>query len=187
MMEILFKPHKSKEDQFTEIYNQCFDYVYSFIYTRTAGNEKITEEIVQETFTAAWVSQDRFSHKSSYSTWICGIAKNKLYEYYRKKTTSEKHELVDNEIIEELSSSFNLEKIVLRNEESRSVIIALNNINTLYSYSLILKYIDDYTIKQIAQILARTPKAVDGILQRAKNSFIREYLVVSGKENEHGR
>lgn len=187
MMEILFRSQKSKEEPFTEIYNQWFDYVYSFVFARTAKNVKITEEIVQETFTAAWMSQDRFSHKSSYSTWICGIAKNKLYEYYRKKTSSQKHEVMDNEIMEELSSSFDLEKIVLSGEESQSVITALNNINPLYRYSLILKYMDDYSIKQIAQILSRTPKAVDGILQRAKGSFIREYLVISRKENEHGR
>ena len=187
MMEIFLNKHKSKEERFTEMYNHCFNYVYSFIYARTAGNEKLTEEIVQEAFTAAWVSQDRFSNKSSCSTWICGIAKNKLYEYYRKKTSSEKHQFIDNAILEESSSSIDLEDIVLSSEVSIQVIAALNNINEIYRYSLILKYMDDYSVKQIAKILNRTPKAVDGILQRAKGSFIREYMMITGKENEYGR
>jgi RNA polymerase sigma-70 factor (ECF subfamily) len=181
-----YKVDKDKEEEFTERYNRCFDYVYSFIYARTAGDERVTEEIVQDTFASAWISQGSFSERSSYSTWVCGIAKNKLHEYYRKRTATEKHEVMDNEMMEELSSGLDLEGIVLDAEESKSINDALNNINHLYRYCLILKYLDDYSVKEIAHILGRTPKAVDGILQRAKVCFIREYLRLAGKGNVNG-
>ena len=175
MLEKFFK-NKSKEETFTELYNQNFEYVYSFVSIRTVCDAQITEEIVQETFTAAWLAQDQFRNGSTYRTWLCAIAKNKLYEHYRKKITADKHLIFDTDNIIEQSSDFELEQLVISSETRVQVQEALNIINPVYRYSLILKYIDGYSIKQIAKHLGRTTKAIDGVLQKAKTSFIKEYL-----------
>lgn len=176
--------NKSKEETFSELYNQNFDYVYSFVFTRTVCDAQITEEIVQETFTAAWLAQDRFRYGSTYRTWLCAIAKNKLYEHYRKKLTADKHPIFDVDNFMEQSSDFELEKVVLSSETRLQVQEALSRINPVYRYSLIMKYIDGYSIKQIAKHLGRTTKAVDGVLQKAKNNFIKEYMKME-RGNSH--
>ncbi len=175
MLERFFS-NKSKDEYFTKLYNQNFDYVYSFIFTRTVYDAQITEEIVQETFTAAWLAQDRFRYGSTYRTWLCAIAKNKLCEHYRKQISSEKNTILGEEIYMEKASDFDLESVILSSETKMLVQEALGRINPVYRYSLIMKYIDGYSIRQIAKQLGRTPKAVDGVLQKAKSSFIREYL-----------
>ncbi|MNP81944.1 RNA polymerase sigma factor SigX [compost metagenome] len=75
----------------------------------------------------------------------------------------------------QLSIEFSPEAVVESHETRTQVLEALNQINSLYRYTLILKYIDGYSCKEIAGILGRTNKAVDGILQKAKGSFIKEY------------
>lgn len=161
--------------QFIQIYNESFEYVYSFVYSRTAGDRQVTEEIVQETFSAAWLTLDRFREDSSYRTWLCSIAKNKLYAYYRKKTVLAKSDPYEENMDLQLSIEFSPEAVVESHETRTQVLEALNQINSLYRYTLILKYIDGYSCKEIAGILGRTNKAVDGILQKAKGSFIKEY------------
>jgi RNA polymerase sigma factor, sigma-70 family len=175
-----FNSAMNKREQFTASYEQSFEYVYSFVFARTAGDEQLTEDIVQDTFAAAWQSYDRFDRRSSYKTWICAIAKNKLYESYRKKISSEKIQIAENEEYVDYPDSFDLEGIVLENETRLLVLGALNKLNSVYRYTLIMKYIDGSSVKEMAKILGRTPKAIDGVLQRAKDNFIKEYMQLGG-------
>jgi len=176
-----------KEQLFTGLYNQNFSYVYSYVFARTAGNGQLTEDIVQETFVAAWLSLDRFDNKSSFRTWLCSISKNKLREYYRSAIHREKIELPYNDDLAEHPSSFNLEKIVFDNETRLIVLEALNGMTPLYRYALIMKYMDGLKVKEIAKALHKSAKAVDGVLQRAKAAFEKEYLKVEGCDWNHGR
>lgn len=185
MLKWLIKKDKNNIEKFQEIYDSNFKYVYSFVFARTSGDEKVTEEIIQETFLVAWRNLDDFLHKSSYSTWLCGIAKNKIYEHYRKQSTNANKELFDIDEIGQLPSDFDIELVVVKEETRHAVMNILKKINPLYSNCLTLKYIDDYSIKEIAKILHKTPKAVDGIMQRAKKSFAVEYLKAVEKEKSY--
>jgi len=80
---------ENREALFTDLYNQSFDYVYAYILARTADNFQLAEDIVQETFAAAWLSLERFRGQSSCRTWLCSIAGNKLKENYRRTTRKE--------------------------------------------------------------------------------------------------
>ena len=133
---------------FTDLYNQNFEYVYSYVFARTTGNSQLTEEIVQETFSSAWLSLCRFNKKSSYRTWLCSIAKNKLRESYRKAIYKEKLEIPDNSSIDEQSDDISLEEIVLSNETRLKVLKVLEEMSSLYRYLLIMKYMDGMHVKE---------------------------------------
>ena len=176
-----------KREYFADLYHQDFDYVYSYIFARTAGNRQLTEEIVQETFAAAWSSLNGFNQKSSCRTWLCSIAKNKLREHYRRAIYREKFELPSGDSLAEYAGGFDLEQVVLDHETRRRVFEALNAINPLYSCVLIMKYMDGLCVKEIAKALGRSAKAVDGMLQRAKAAFEKAYLTIEGCGEKHER
>ncbi len=178
---------ENRSEFFTGLYNQNFEYVYSYVFARTAGNVPLTEEIVQEAFAAAWISLDSFNQKSSWRTWLCSIAKNKLRESYRKAIYKEKLEIADSDNIDDKASGFDLEEIVIGNETRISVLKALDEINPMYRYTLIMKYMDDLRVKEIAGVLGRSAKAVDGILQRAKNVFEKAYLMLESSDRNDER
>ncbi len=54
---------------------------YAVIRTRDAS---IAEELVQETLLAALQSYDKFAGQSSERTWLIGILKHKIIDYFRK-------------------------------------------------------------------------------------------------------
>jgi RNA polymerase sigma-70 factor (ECF subfamily) len=186
MIKIIFNLKKHNSDNFKEIYELNFNYVYSFIFSRVAANKETAEDMVQETFVSAMKAWDSYKGNSSYKTWLCGIAKNIIFNFYR--SNKEKDSFYYEEVIEKVKDFQNVEFIII-NSESRNIIFkTLNNLKPVYRYVLILKYMDDYSVKEVSECLCKTPKSIDGILQRAKNSFKEEYMKISGDElNEKRR
>lgn len=178
---------KNRDNEFLKLYNENFDYLYSFVFTRTACDAQLTEELVQETFASAWQAQGSFLNKSSCRTWLCGIAKNKLCEHYRKSLGKNSGYVYDFECLEDQASAYDLETAAFENITKTQVAEALRRLNPIYRYALVMKYIDGYSVKEIAKYLGRTAKAVDGVLQKAKGSFIRVYSEMEGRENPDER
>ena len=69
---------------FEHIYKQYFRDVYLFILA-LSRNEKIAEEITQETFFKALKSIDNFKGNCKLNVWLCQIAKNTYFTYLDKQ------------------------------------------------------------------------------------------------------
>ena len=63
---------------------QYGDYLYGFALARVQ-DPSTAEDIVQETFLAALHSLKNFEGRSSERTWLTGILKHKIIDFYRKK------------------------------------------------------------------------------------------------------
>jgi len=48
------------------------------------GRQEVAEDLVQETFLAAWGARGSFDGRSSLSTWLGGILRRKIADYYRR-------------------------------------------------------------------------------------------------------
>lgn len=59
------------------------DYLFRFALTRLRESS-LAEDLVQETFLAALKGASRFAGKSAEKSWLVGILKNKICDYYRK-------------------------------------------------------------------------------------------------------
>src|SRR5262249_761718 len=63
--------------------DQHGNYLYRYALIRLR-NPQIAEEIVQETYVAAFQARDRFGGQSSERTWLIGILKHKVLDHFRK-------------------------------------------------------------------------------------------------------
>ncbi len=59
------------------------DYLYNYAYSRVNDKEG-AEDLVQDTFVAAWRSKDSFQGRSTEKTWLISILKRKIIDHYRK-------------------------------------------------------------------------------------------------------
>lgn len=176
MVNLFAELFKNKREIFKEIYEENFDAVYSFVYARMGGRTEAAMDIVQDTFISAMKSVGNFRGKSSCRTWLCGIARHKIYDYYRKEIAGSAVDYMDG--IQTEDDRYNLEEIVINKDIKNTVLEVLDKLNPNYRYVLILKYIEGLSMKEIGDILERTPKAIDGILQRAKVQFKNEYFKI---------
>jgi RNA polymerase sigma-70 factor (ECF subfamily) len=64
--------------------DQYGDALFHFALARINDRE-VAEDLVQETFLAAVISQEKFKGRSSEKTWLFGILKHKVIDHYRKR------------------------------------------------------------------------------------------------------
>ncbi|MDT8363410.1 MAG: sigma-70 family RNA polymerase sigma factor [Nitrosomonas sp.] len=60
------------------------DYLFGYALLRVKDRH-IAEDLIQETLLAAISAQNTFSHQSSVRTWLIGILKHKLMDYFRRQ------------------------------------------------------------------------------------------------------
>jgi len=70
------------------------DLLYNWAFNKTKAKE-IAEDLVQETFIAAFKKYHQFEHKSAAKTWLIAILNNKIIDYHRA-SSSKKHISIEN-------------------------------------------------------------------------------------------
>ena len=165
----------NRKDTAREIYQKYQLRLRNFI-ARKVANEQDIEEILQESLIATVDCLPLYSGKSSLFTWICGIARHEIADYYRKKKI--KTFLFSHlPWLEELASqALGPEQIFMRRELEDKVKKTLNRLSEGYAEVLRLKYYQGLSVEQIAIKLNETTKMVESRLFRARQAFIKVYL-----------
>lgn len=172
-----------RDDQaFTELYDRTFDKVYGFLLVRLSGDTHTAADLTQDTFLAVYRSMRSFSGRSAESTWVIGIAKNKLYDHYRSffRRGNRLEPLEDAEPIDD-----GMENAILSAENVEFVREVLNSLPEQYRMLLTLKYMENATLRELASLTGKTVKSVDGLIRRAKAAFIRAYREGESGGHEH--
>lgn len=173
-----------KEEKFISLYKAFADEIYRYIFLRTGLDAPLAEDITQEIFIDVFKNMDGFKGLCSNRTWIFRIAKNRLFDFYRKQYR-QKIEFtgIDDPLAAGLSDPGQDAEMLMESAlESRMVCDCLNRIPKHYRITLILKYVDGKSVKQIAQLTDKSAKAVESLLQRAKRAFMEEYRLSLKKE-----
>ena len=140
------------------------DALYGFLYARVGGHAPVAEDLVQETFLEAVRSASTFRGESSLKTWLCAIARRRLsrhYEAERKAAVARAGLALVPEQTADDRPHADLER---RDEITR----ALGTLPVLHRQVLVMKYLDDRSVEEIAGELGRTRVQVQSLLQRAR-------------------
>jgi len=134
------------------------------------------EEILQETLISANNCLRLYSGKSSFFTWLCGIAKHEINDFYRKKRIKtilfSRLPWLENLAAEALGP----EQILLRREAIKKVKTSLRSLSEGYQQVLRLKYYQGLSVKEIARQLNETVKAIESRLTRARKAFAEAFI-----------
>lgn len=165
-------PHNLKKQSFT-IFYQKFALPLKKFLIKKMGNNEAAEEIFSQTVLAAWRGFNTFEYKSTFFTWICRIGLNKIADYYRFQI-NERSKIV----APLLSTIANIEDNSLKPEEKlaleelrASIRECLNLLPAEKKQLLYLRYWKELTLKEIAEVLNTTERAVEGKIYRAKLEF----------------
>ncbi len=135
------------------------------------GDPDEAEEIYQETLVSAWQSFPSFSGRSSLNSWLCGIAKHEISDFYHKKRI--KTFLFSRlPFLETLvSQALGPEEEAIEQEVKAQVVETLQKLTEGYRVVLRLKYIEGCSVAEIAWRLGLSLKAVESRLTRARFAF----------------
>jgi RNA polymerase sigma-70 factor (ECF subfamily) len=150
----------------------------SVLIDKILHRDKDAEEIFQDTLLAFLEALRDFQGECAITTFLYSIGRHKIIDYYRKKKI---RHLVFSQapFLEELVSP------ILNPEEELDAVMLKEKLKQVFShilprYALVLKlkYIDDFSVWDIANRHAWSLKKTESLLSRARKAFIKEYSVL---------
>lgn len=146
--------------------------VYNFI-NSLVKESYLAEDLVQETFTKAYLKASTFKEGSSVKSWLYSIAYNLTMDFFRKRKA--RYELQDRYIN---SHDWNKNLWDIRNWEiNRGLIESINNLKNSYRKVIILRKLYGYSVKETGEILNWSENKVKVTLSRAIGSLRTQVVV----------
>ena len=143
--------------------------VYGFIFARVGADQGAAEDLLQETLLEAVRSHASFRGDSQASTWLCSIARRRVARHFEAER---KAELTYSRLraVRDEPSYDEADEMDRRDEVAR----ALGRLSPLHRQVLVLKYLDDLAVPEIAKATGRTRTQVQSLLQRAREGLRAE-------------
>ena len=160
---------------FENLYIQFLSPLTRFVFKKIGSDPYNADIIVSETFEAAWKGYKTFKHKSSFFTWICRIALNKIADYYRDQINRRSHLIVPTlkQLSQIESKDIKVEEKLALDEMRSKVNEVLNLLPPEKRKLLQYKYYRDLSYKEISLKMQISLRAVEGKIYRAKKAFQR--------------
>jgi len=147
---------------------------------RKVGDFHDVEDIVQDVLISALDSLPRFKGNSGLFTWVGAIARHETVDFYRRRKIKQivfsRLPFLERLVSEALGPELAYQEL----ETKRKILGTLKSLSEGYREILRLKYIEDLSMRQIAEKLDITIKAVESRLSRARLAFQKNYAVKSG-------
>lgn len=167
------------------VYERHVDSLYEFCFYRVGRDHAQCEDVVQDTFLVAFDKLVDFDGRSSFHTWLCGIAKNKIRAARRKLRPMRMEDVLartDAEIDAILADVENqpLPDDVLEAAEVRELVGAtLSSLPPAYRDALVDKYVDGKSVPEMAREAGKGIKAVESTVHRARGAFSRVFQLLA--------
>ncbi|MBQ9950510.1 MAG: RNA polymerase sigma factor [Clostridia bacterium] len=148
------------EEQIRDMQDSLYNVAYSLLRNHADAEDAVCEAIVQ-----GWNSLPRLKDRTYFKPWQMKILKYNVYTLMRKN----RHEIVyDDTLVEGMSDvDDSMEKI----EERELIRQALYSLPPDYRLTLILFYMEDYSIKEIAKTMNCTQGTVKSRLSRGRDKL----------------
>jgi RNA polymerase sigma-70 factor (ECF subfamily) len=137
---------------------------------RLLGNEADAHDAAQEVFVRLFLHRAKFEGRSKYSTWLHGIAVRTCLTIRRGRGRRQKHENVSTEATELSSGTtppvegLNLDLLKMLetlDEEDRAIVI--------------LKYVEEYSYEELAEIFNLSVSACKMRISRAREKIQKQF------------
>ena len=162
-------------DVFVEFYQRTFRVVYRYVFRAVLGDRALAEDLTQETF-AAVVSAVRDGRAEVDSMpWMIGVARHKVIDHYRK-AENEQRRLASVWGSGSTGPADQLDNF--EDEEPGRILEILRGVSPIHRLVLVLRYVDDLTVTEIARSVDRSVHATESLLVRARHDLVRNYRVV---------
>ena len=149
--------------QFLDAYDKYADDLFRHVIFRVSDKEA-AKELLQETFMKTWEYMKKGNKVDEIRPFLYRVLHNQLIDYLRKR----KPQVSLDELSEE---GFDIAHGGRKEEESRidakKLLVLLDELEESYRNVLVMRYVDDMTIQEIAELTGDQPNSISVRLHRA--------------------
>tara|TARA_B100000609_G_C17222817_1_gene441787 strand:+ start:4316 stop:4924 length:609 start_codon:yes stop_codon:yes gene_type:complete len=150
-----------------------------FRYARTMlSHEADALDVVNETFQGVWISRTAFRKECSVDTWVFQICRKKIQ--HKRRTFSRITSFLSAYSLEEIFYTENPEDSLLLQSELEWMRRAVRSLPLKYREVLILRYVEEYSIKQTAGILGIKEHIVKNRAATGRKMLKQKYQSIEG-------
>lgn len=152
--------------------------VFRFLCSIT-GNSETAQDLKQNTLEKAWRKLDQLREPERAKGWIFSIAYNEAMQFYRKNAQCHVYEIEEEYIV---NSADNLNEvkdeiaeIVINRFERETMGQALCLLEVKYQRLIRMRYVEDFSLKEIAEVLDLNYSTVRVYIGRALDKLKEIY------------
>jgi len=179
------------ESAFDEFFADYFPRLFRFAVMRLHDHDA-AEDVVQSALIIAVRRLDTWRGEAALFTWLCTICRREISAHVSRPGQRRSVPMADDDpevrsALESLGAALDgPDAAVERDDTGRLVQMALDYLPPRYSRVLEWKYLEDLTIKNIADRLETTPKAAESLLARAREAFRESFTALCRQVGETG-
>ena len=164
--KLVKKAKDGEVEAFGLLYDHYLPKIYRFVLLKVSHREE-AEDLTHQAFLKAWENIDQYNFKGySFGSWLYRIAKNITVDYYRSLRTE-----VSTEEISELSvESFPFGSLDQK-IEWEGLVQGIRQLKDVEQDVLIMRFVEDLSPKEIAEVIGKSEGAVKVIQHRAVNNL----------------
>jgi len=150
------------------LYDQALPAVYGY-FVRRCGDRGTAEDLTSETFLAAMDSARRDDPPDITVAWLIGVARHKFADHFRRRHGRAAIPVADVPEPDSPADTWDaeLDRIVAET--------TLRRLSEPHRAVLTLRYMDDCSVNECAELIGRTVHATEALLVRARRSFRHHY------------
>jgi RNA polymerase sigma-70 factor, ECF subfamily len=159
-------------EAFADIVQRYGPGLYRFV-SRLLDEPADVEDTLQETFIDAWKGLAGFRGDASLQTWLFAIARRRVYTHYRRSPAAGAGKPVSIDDVADRLPARNADPAGLHHQRDLLAALdaALHQLPPRQRSCWILREIEDFTYADIAIVMAISPDAVRGLLERARTTL----------------
>ncbi|QKS72716.1 RNA polymerase sigma factor [Paenalkalicoccus suaedae] len=167
------------EDALKSLHERYFDVIYNYVYLQTR-NHHDTEEVVQDCFCKMAFNLHSFDNKSTFKTWFFTICRHTLLDFHRKK--KKKSAAPTTGLYTNIASnSRSAEDEAFRHKSP--VIDAIYVLKKDYQDVLLLRFVQDLSLAETAEVIGKSVFAVKSLQKRAVKKLL---TIVNERVEDYG-
>lgn len=156
----------SNPENFGRVYDEYVKGIYRFIYLKV-GSAPDAQDLTSQTFLKAWqYLSDDSREVRNIRAFLYRVARNTVVDHFRTQG-SEGQWLENFEAAEAQASTVSVEEDIGKSISREAVMAAMNKLNPGYREAVLMRYVEDLDMEEIAQIMNKSNGAVRVLIHRA--------------------
>lgn len=180
---------------FDQFFDENFARLYRFAMARLSDDPEGAKEVVQMVMIRALRKMHTYRAESAMFTWLCAICRNEISDWLKRRGRYRDHIVLVEDSPEVRAAVDSIqapaadrpEQNYQRMEALRLIQVALDRLPPKYGDVLEWKYVEGYSVREIAVRLGIGREATQSLLARAKRAFAEAYGALTSTIDTQGR
>lgn len=157
-------------DAFAAFYNVAFGEVYRYVARALLGNRSAAEDVTQETFAAVVTAVRDGRPEALTMPWVIGVARHKVVDHFRQAEREQRRLAL---AWSTRGADPDADGDELDAADPARVAALLRELTPAHRMVLVLRYLDDLPVDEIASVLGKSVHATESLLVRARHALAR--------------